>query len=70
MGTNNDQLNINHVIAFYGSKGHMAVALNITGSKLTALLKNRRKLLMYLPEIKAHTRLSADDLLQMILNDE
>lgn len=70
MGTNNDQLNINHVIAFYGSKGAMAQDLNITNAKLTGLLKNRRKFLMYLPELQDKTKLSYDELVQMILRDE
>lgn len=67
MGTNNNKLNINHLIAYYGSKGNLAKDLDITNSKLTALLKDRRKLLYYLPELVDYTKLSAGEVMNMIL---
>ena len=70
MGTNNNKLNINHLIAYYGSKGALAKDLDITNSKLTALLKDRRKLLYYLPELVDYTKLSAGEVMNMLLNDE
>lgn len=68
MGTNYNKLNINHLIAYYGSKGALAKDLEITASKLTALLKDRRKLLYYLPELVDYTKLSADEVMTMILS--
>ena len=70
MGTDKNLLNINHLVAYYGSKGAMAQDLNITNTKLTGLLKNRRKFLMHLPELQDKTKLSYDELVQMILRDE
>lgn len=70
MGNDKNLLNIKHLIAYYGSKGEMAQALDITPSKLSGMLKNRRKLLWYLPEIKQDTKLSCDEILQMIMSDE
>lgn len=67
MGTDNNKLNINHLIAYYGSKGALAKDLDITASKLTALLKDRRKLLYYLPDMVEYTKLSAGEVMNMIL---
>ena len=62
--------NINHLIAYYGTKGAMAQELEITNTKLTGLLKNRRKMLMYLPEFHEKTKISYDEIVLMILSDE
>jgi hypothetical protein len=70
MGTDNNKLNINHLIAYYGSKGNLAKDLEITNSKLTALLKDRRKLLYYLPEFIDYTKLTAGEILNMILSED
>ncbi len=70
MGTDRNLLNIKHLIAYYGSKGEMAKSLDIPASKLSGLIKNRRKLLLYMPEIKEDTKLSCDEILQMIMSEE
>ena len=61
--------NIQVIIRMYGSRKEMARAFGITYASLYNWITNdRRRLLMYLPEMKQKTGLSIEALYSMIMD--